>query len=129
MEDCIFCKIVEKEIPCFKVWEDSDHLAFLTIEPQKEGHTLVIPKKHDRYIFDMADEDLTKLTLASKKVARILEKAFQPKSGRVGVLLMGDQVNHVHIHLIPMDSALDMKRPAKSVDSTELEKTLSKLKI
>ncbi len=108
MDNCIFCKIVNKEIPCAKIWEDENYLAFADIYPVKEGHTLVLPKKHISYIFDMNRELLCGLMEACKPIAAAIKKAYQPKTGKVGIMVAGDAVPHVHIHLIPMDTGKDL---------------------
>ena len=121
MEDCIFCKIIEGKIPNYTVWEDDNHLAFLTIQPVKPGHTLVIPKKHQPYLFELPDNEMGPLFVAVKKVSKILEKTFKPKTGKLGVLVAGQQVPHIHIHLIPMDDEQDLRKPAKLVPHEELK--------
>ncbi len=123
LEDCVFCKIIKNEIPSYKVWEDQDYLAFLTIQPVKEGHTLVIPKKHDPYLFDIGDKEIGDLFIATKKVSKLLQKTLKPKSGRIGVLVMGLEAPHVHVHLIPVDQEGDLKKPAKMATSEQLKKT------
>lgn len=129
MDNCIFCKIGKGEIPSYKVWEDDKHLAFLDIRPIKEGHTIVIPKNHHSYIFEMPDDELTALTLASKKVANLLKKAFNPKSGKVGEIVYGLDVDHVHIHLVPIDKTGDLSfSNAKPAKNEELEQALNKIK-
>lgn len=130
MAECIFDKIVNGELPSYKVYEDEEHLAFLTIHPINPGHTLVIPKKHISYLFDMEDEDLTKLMLVSKKVANILKKAFNPRTGKIGVMVAGGEVPHVHIHLVPMDSETDLTFERQKFDVTpeEFTQVLEKIK-
>jgi histidine triad (HIT) family protein len=129
MEDCIFCKIIKGELPCYKVWEDEDHLAFLSIMPIKEGHTLVIPKKHVDYIFDLEDQDLAKLIVASKKVAQTLKKVFRPKLNKIGVLVYGADILHTHIHLAPMVKAGELNfKNQKPASQKELQKVLAKIK-
>lgn len=127
-KDCIFCQIVAGEIPSFKVWGDENSLAFLSIHPIKKGHTLVIPKKHSPYTFEMEEKDYLSLMSASKNVAKLLKRAFQPKTGKVGSLVYGLDVEHVHIHLVPIDKAGDLnfsnQRPASQ---EELQKTLEKI--
>jgi histidine triad (HIT) family protein len=101
MNNCIFCKIIKGEIPAAKVWEDEEFLAFLDINPNTKGMTLVVPKKHfDSYAFDMSDQNICSLTLASKKVAKILEKGLNVK--RVASVMEGMGVNHVHVKLYPL---------------------------
>ncbi|MDR2401975.1 MAG: HIT family protein [Cytophagales bacterium] len=102
----IFTKIINREIPAYIVWEDENFLAFLDINPLKEGHTLVISKKEIDYIFDLEDEYLKKMTIFSKRVARGIEKVVECK--RVGVAVVGLEVPHCHIHLIPISKIEDM---------------------
>jgi histidine triad (HIT) family protein len=102
----IFSKIVAGEIPCFKVAEDDNYLAFLDITPLRRGHVLVIPKKETDYIFDLTDEAICGIFVFSKKVAHSIKKAFPCK--KVGVTIIGLEVPHAHIHLIPMNSIADM---------------------
>ena len=102
----IFSKIVAGEVPCFKVAEDDNYLAFLDITPLRRGHVLVIPKKETDYIFDLSDESISGIFVFSKKVAHSIKKAFPCK--KVGVTIIGLEVPHAHIHLIPMNSMADM---------------------
>jgi len=102
----IFSKIVAGEVPCFKVAEDDNYLAFLDITPLRRGHVLVIPKKETDYIFDLTDEAIGGIFVFSKKVAQSIKKAFPCK--KVGVTIIGLEVPHAHIHLIPMNSMADM---------------------
>lgn len=128
--DCIFCKIVAGEIPSFKVWEDENYLAFLDIFPIKDGHTMVIPKKHHPYIFEIPDDELQGLSIAAKKVAQKLKQAFKPKTGKVGVVVYGLDVDHTHIHLIPLDKSGDLNMSSKSkAENFKLEEVLNKISI
>ena len=102
----IFSRIVAGEIPCYKVAEDERFFAFLDISPVAKGHTLVIPKQEVDYIFDLDDETYNGLMAFSRKVARALEGAVECK--RVGVAVMGLEVPHAHIHLIPITTEGDM---------------------
>lgn len=102
----LFTKIVNGEIPAWKVAEDENYLAFLDISPVAKGHTLVIPKQEVDYLFDLDDETYTGLLLFAKKVAHGLKKAIPCK--KVGVLVLGLEVSHAHIHLVPMQSEADM---------------------
>ena len=102
----IFTKIINGEIPCHKIAEDDKHLAFLDIRPIKAGHTLVIPKKENDYIFDMGNSELNALTVFTKKVATALRKAVPCK--RIGVMVAGLEVPHTHIHLVPIDGVRDL---------------------
>ena len=99
--DCIFCKIARREIPCVKIWENENFLAFLDIMPNTEGMTLVISKNHfDSYVFDMPEKIYTQLMVASKKVAKLLEKGLNIQ--RVAIVMEGMGVNHAHIKLYPL---------------------------
>jgi histidine triad (HIT) family protein len=102
----IFSKIVSGEVPCFKVAEDDNYLAFLDITPLRRGHVLVIPKKETDYIFDLTDDSISGIFVFSKKVAHSIKKAFPCK--KVGVTIIGLEVPHAHIHLIPMNSMADI---------------------
>ena len=107
MEDCIFCKIVEGEIPCFKVYEDDRVLAFEDINPISEGHTLIITKKHARNLWEIPGEDLAAIHLASQKVGNAIRDALDP-AGIAVLQLNGPGVNqvvmHYHLHLMPRAS-------------------------
>lgn len=102
----LFTKIVNGEIPAFKIAEDQNHLAFLDIQPLAEGHTLVIPKREVDYIFDMSPEEHTALWGFAQKVARAMEGQFDCK--RIGVAVVGLEVPHVHIHLVPINGVGDL---------------------
>ena len=102
----IFSRIVAGEIPSYKVAEDARFFAFLDINPLVKGHTLVIPKREVDYIFDLPDEELAALHVFAKKVALAIGKAFPCK--KVGMAVLGLEVPHAHIHLIPMQSEKDM---------------------
>ena len=106
---CIFCSIVAGSAPCHRVWEDEEHLAFLSIFPNTEGFTVVIPKKHyGSYAFTASDEVLTQLVLAAKKVAQILDTKLDDV-GRTGLIFEGFGVDHLHAKLVPMHGTADMK--------------------
>ena len=101
MRDCIFCKIVNGEIPSVKIWEDENYIAILDVNPNTEGMTSVIPKKHyDSDATDMPDEKYSELMLSAKKVCKLLEKKLKVK--RVAIVMEGLGVNHVHIKLYPI---------------------------
>jgi histidine triad (HIT) family protein len=102
----IFSKIIAGEIPGYKVAEDADFYAFLDINPLKKGHTLVVPKQEVDYIFDLDDEILARMILFSKRVAKAIEKAIPCK--RIGVTVIGLEVPHAHIHLIPITQEADI---------------------
>lgn len=102
----IFSKIIAGDIPCYKVAEDEHFFAFLDINPLVKGHTLVVPKREVDYIFDLQDEELAAFHVFAKSVARAIEQAIPCK--RVGVAVMGLEVPHAHIHLIPINKESDM---------------------
>ena len=102
----LFSKIAAGEIPSFKCAEDENFYAFLDINPVKQGHTLVVPRKEIDYIFDMDDADLTAFEVFAKKVARAIKAAFPCK--KVAEVVLGLEVNHAHIHLIPINSESDV---------------------
>jgi histidine triad (HIT) family protein len=124
----IFTRIVNGEIPCHKICEDDNYLAFLDINPLVEGHTLVIPKKEIDYLFDLDDELLAGMTVFAKKVARAIDKVIDCK--RVGVVVLGLEVPHAHIHLIPINSLYDTEfsRPKLKLSSDELKVIAEKIK-
>ncbi|MDR1227366.1 MAG: HIT family protein [Prevotellaceae bacterium] len=117
----IFTKIVNGEIPCYKVAEDDRYLAFLDTGPVAAGHTLVIPKKEVDYIFDLNEETLSGLTLFAQKVAKGIALTVPCK--RVGVVVLGLEVPHAHMHLIPLNSEADMdfKKPKLQLKKEEFE--------
>ena len=102
----IFSKIVSKEIPCFSIHENGEFLAFLDVNPLVKGHTLVIPKIEVDYIFDLEDELLQRMIIFSKEVAGKLKDTFPCK--KIGISVVGLEVPHAHIHLIPINSIDDM---------------------
>lgn len=102
----IFSKIVAGEIPCYKVAEDEKHLAFLDINPMAPGHTLVIPKQEIDYLFDMTESDYIDLELFARKVAVAIKEAIP--CTRVAEAVLGLEVPHAHIHLVPINTEADM---------------------
>ncbi len=112
----IFTKIVNGEIPAYKVAEDENYLAFLDIFPVAKGHTLVIPKKEVDYLFDLDDESYIGLQAFARKVAVGLKKAIPCQ--KVGVLVLGLEVPHAHIHLIPMQTEADLLNFSKKLKFT-----------
>jgi histidine triad (HIT) family protein len=105
-EECIFCKIVAGEIPCYKIYEDKFVLSFLDIGPLSPGHTLVIPKKEVDYIFDVDDAMLQGLILFAKKIAPAIERSVECK--RIGIMVAGLEVPHCHVHLVPINGVGDL---------------------
>ena len=114
----IFIRIVNKEIPAYVVAETDDYLAFLDVRPQAKGHTLVIPKKEVDYIFDMEDEHLAGLMIFAKKVAKALKKTVP--CTRVGIAVIGLEVPHAHVHLMPINHVSDLGF-GKSLDISKEE--------
>ncbi len=119
VEDCIFCRIVNKEIPAKIVYEDENHLAFLDVNPMHEGQTLVIPKKHYDYVFDMPDNELAELSKVVKKVARAIDNALNPV--RTCVVIEGFLVPHVHVRLHPTKEPKLEFKPLPKPSDPELE--------
>jgi histidine triad (HIT) family protein len=113
----IFSRIVQGEIPCHKVWEDDDHLAFLDIRPLAPGHTLVIPKREVDYVFDLSDDEHAKLWNAAKLVAERLKEVLGCQ--RVCVGIWGYEVPHAHIHLVPTNSLADFPMPVPAREAPE----------
>jgi histidine triad (HIT) family protein len=102
MNECIFCKIISGESPSHKIWEDEKHLAFLSIYPNTKGFSVVIPKTHyPSYAFDLSDDVLVDLVLATKKVGKLLDSKLKDV-GRTGLIFEGFGVDHVHAKLFPM---------------------------
>jgi len=149
-DDCIFCKIVKGEIPSHKIWEDDKYLAFLSIFPNTEGFSVVIPKKHyPSYAFDLDDDVLKDLILAAKKVAKLIDSKLEDV-GRTGLIFEGFGIDHVHAKLFPMHGTANMKEwkeiksninkyfkkyegyisshDSKRADDKELEKLAEKIK-
>jgi histidine triad (HIT) family protein len=125
----IFTRIVAGEIPCYKIAEDANFLAFLDVNPLVAGHTLVIPKKEIDYIFDLEDGSFVELHLFAKEVAKQLKKHIPCK--RIGVAVIGLEVPHAHIHLIPLNQMDDMNfsRKKLTLSPEELSKLAEELKM
>jgi histidine triad (HIT) family protein len=123
----IFTKIIRGEIPCYRIAEDEKYFAFLDINPLMAGHTLVVPKKETDYIFDLGDDELSGLMLFSKKIAMAIEKAIP--CARIGVAVLGLEVPHVHIHLVPMNTMNDLnfKNPKLKFTPEEFNKIAKKI--
>lgn len=113
----IFTKIINGDIPCHKIAEDEDNFAFLDINPNAKGHTLCVPKKEVDKILDMDEESYMKLMVFSRKVGKAIEKAVPCK--RVGMTVIGLEVPHVHVHLIPLQSMANATFQHKEKLSTE----------
>lgn len=124
----IFSKIISGEIPSYKIAESETCFAFLDISPLVVGHTLVVPKKEVDYLFDLDDDTYSELTLFSKKVANAIRRAVPCK--RIGVTVIGLEVPHAHIHLIPINIMSDMNfaNPKLKLTAEELEATAKKIR-
>lgn len=115
----IFSRIVRGEIPCYKIAENDQFFAFMDINPVAKGHTLVIPKRETDYLFSLDDEELAEMMVFAKKVAQAIEKAVPCK--RIGVAVIGLEVPHAHIHLIPISQEGDMDFKKEHVHLSEEE--------
>lgn len=123
----LFTCIINGEVPCHKILEDEQYLAFLDIRPINPGHTLVIPKQEVDYIFDLDEQLLSGLMVFAKKVAGLIEKEIECK--RIGVMVAGLEVPHTHIHLIPMNTIADLNfANATATDSEELAKVSERIR-
>jgi len=125
----IFTRIVNGEIPCYKIAETDDYLAFLDVFPLVEGHTLVIPKKEIDLIWDLEDKMLAELHIFAKQVAHKVKKAIP--CSRIGMSVIGLEVLHAHIHLIPMDNVSDMdfSRPKLKITAERMEEIAKAIRI
>lgn len=123
----IFTKIIRGDIPSYKIAENDQFYAFLDINPLSKGHTLVIPKREVDYIFDLEDEELAAMHVFAKHVAKAIEKAIPCK--RIGVAVMGLEVPHAHIHLIPITKESDMiiSNPKLSLTNEEFQEIARKI--
>jgi histidine triad (HIT) family protein len=118
----IFTRIIRGEIPSYKIAEDERFLAFLDINPLRAGHTLVVPKQETDYIFDLGDDLLAEMIVFSKKVATAIREAIP--CNRIGIAVLGLEIPHAHIHLVPMDSMEDInfRNPKLKFTSEEFKK-------
>lgn len=118
----IFSKIAAGEIPCYKIAENDKFFAFLDINPVAKGHTLVIPRQEVDYIFDLSDEDLAAMHLFAKRVAIALKKAIP--CIKIGMSVIGLEVPHAHIHLLPLNSEkdIDFRQPKMTLPAEEMER-------
>ena len=123
----LFEKIAAGEIPSYKVAESDKYFAFLDINPVHPGHVLVIPRKQTDYIFDLSDEDYTGLMLFAKRVAKAIRKAIPCK--KVGVTVIGLDVPHAHVHLVPMNTGADMNfcAPKLTMPEEEMKEIAAKI--
>ena len=127
MSDSIFTKIIRGDIPSYKIFENENFISFLDINPIKEGHTLVVPKIQVDYIYDLPNDIFTGLFNFSKIVAQKLKRAIE--CDRIGISVVGLEVPHAHIHLIPINKISDMsfENPRINLSQIELQKVLKKI--
>ncbi|MEX2483506.1 MAG: HIT family protein [Brumimicrobium sp.] len=118
----VFTKIINRDIPSYKIAENDNYYAFLDIQPLVKGHVLVVPKKETDYIFDLDDQTLSGLMTFAKSVAKKMDKVLECK--RIGVSVIGLEVPHAHVHLIPINGVTDMDfgKEKLSLESEEMEK-------
>jgi len=132
MTDCIFCKIIKGEIPCDKIFEDKNTIAFLDINPVNKGHTLVVPKKHFETIFDTPDDVLSNLMKAVKKVSNEVLDGVEADGINLGVNNLraaGQLVPHVHFHVIPRFNGDGLRHwPGKKLSDSEMKDISKKIK-
>ena len=123
----IFTKIINGEIPCYKIAEDENYFDFLDINPLTKGHTLVVPKIEDDYIFNLDEKTYAGLMLFAKRVAHAIEAAVPCK--RVGVAVLGMEVPHVHVHLVPLNSEKDLiiSNPKLKLEPAEMQKIATEI--
>lgn len=126
MADSIFTRIIKGEIPCHKVYEDADVLAILTIQPVSPGHTLVIPKAQIDHFSDMDEATTQKVMAVAQKLSRTIRKVFNPS--RVALVVVGEEVPHVHVHLIPYNKQGDVVWNAHEAAHEDLAAAAVKLK-
>jgi len=129
MSDSIFTKIIKGEIPCYKIAEDDRFIAFLDVFPIKKGHTLVVPKAQIDYLFDLDDSLLSDLMIFSKKVAQKMQRAISCE--RIGVAVIGLEVPHAHIHLVPLDTVgdIDFSQPKLQLSAKEMTEISDSIRI
>jgi histidine triad (HIT) family protein len=123
---CIFCRIIAGEVPCYKIWEDDEFLAFLDVNPINEGHTLLIPKSHTDEVFDMPAREYTDIFARAKLIAPIIKATMHAK--RVGLVVEGFGVPHVHLHLVPISKGNELNpEHAKAASADALRSTQQKI--
>lgn len=123
----LFSKIVAGEIPSYRCAENEEFYAFLDISPLSQGHTLVIPKREEDYFFDLTDEELSRMIVFTKRVARAIKIAFPCL--KVGMAVLGLEVNHAHIHLVPMQAEgdMDFRKEKLHLSAEEMQQTAHKI--
>ena len=123
----LFSKIVAGEIPSYRCAENEEFYAFLDISPLSQGHTLVIPKREEDYFFDLTDEELSRMMVFTKRVAHAIKTAFPCL--KVGMAVLGLEVNHAHIHLVPMktEGDMDFRKEKLQLSAEEMQQTAHKI--
>lgn len=123
----LFSKIVAGEIPSYRCAENEEFYAFLDISPLSQGHTLVIPKREEDYFFDLTDDELSRMIVFTKRVARAIKTAFPCL--KVGMAVLGLEVNHAHIHLVPMQTEgdMDFRKEKLQFSAEEMQQTAHKI--
>ena len=129
MSDSIFTKIIKGEIPCYKIAEDDRFIAFLDVSPIKKGHTLVVPKAQIDYLFDLDDSLLSDLMIFAKKVSQKMQSAISCE--RIGIAVIGLEVPHAHIHLVPLDTVgdIDFSQPKLQLSAKEMTEIADSIRI
>ena len=129
MSDSIFTKIIKGEIPCYKIAEDDRFIAFLDVFPIKKGHTLVVPKVQIDYLFDLDDSLLSDLMIFAKKVSQKMQSAISCE--RIGIAVIGLEVPHAHIHLVPLDTVgdIDFSQPKLQLSAKEMAEIADSIRI
>ncbi|MEC7618611.1 MAG: HIT domain-containing protein [Bacteroidota bacterium] len=129
MSDSIFTKIIKGEIPCYKIAEDDRFIAFLDVFPIKKGHTLVVPKVQIDYLFDLDDSLLSDLMIFAKKVSQKMQSAISCE--RIGIAVIGLEVPHAHIHLVPLDTVgdIDFSQPKLQLSAMEMTEIADSIRI
>ena len=129
MSDSIFTKIIKGEIPCYKIAEDDRFIAFLDVFPIKKGHTLVVPKVQIDYVFDLDDSLLSDLMIFAKKVSQKMQSAISCE--RIGIAVIGLEVPHAHIHLVPLDTVgdIDFSQPKLQLSAKEMTEIADSIRI
>lgn len=133
MSECIFCRIIKREIPCTKIYEDSVTLAFLDLNPVNKGHTLVVPKKHSETILDTDEKTLRDLMVTTKKVSKAIMDSLNVKGFNIGINqfeIAGQVVPHLHIHIMPRikNDGIKLWPQRKYESKEEMEETAKKIK-
>ncbi len=125
--ETIFTRIIKGEIPCYKIAENEHYFAFLDINPLGKGHTLVVPKKHTSYIFSMEDKELGEMMIFAKKVAKAIETVIPCL--RIGVAVIGLEVPHTHIHLVPLneENDLNFRKQRPTISKEEMQDIAEKI--